>query len=305
MEKLKGQRVRNTTKRNYYSVWKSFNDFFIRLDIKPEFWEDRLTLFIGYLINFKQLQSQTVRSYISAIRNVLQDDGYEINENKFLLSSLVKVCKYQNDQVRTRLPIQKPMLIELVNFTESFYQQQGQPYLATLFRTLFITTYFGLFRVSEITLTPGGHAVQVTDVRIGSNKRKFLSILRSSKTHGKYSHPQLIKITTSRSGNENRRPLYCPYEALQKYIAIRLKYKSPNEPFFVFRDYSPVTGTHMRSTLHLMLQLMNYDQTLYNCTSFRIGRSCDLLKYGVTIENIKKLGRWKSNVVYTYLRLCY
>ena len=32
---LKQNRHRDSTKRNYYCVWKSFNDFFIRLDIKP------------------------------------------------------------------------------------------------------------------------------------------------------------------------------------------------------------------------------------------------------------------------------
>ena len=41
VEKLKLQRVRDSTKKNYYGVWKLFNDFFIQLDEKPNNWEDR------------------------------------------------------------------------------------------------------------------------------------------------------------------------------------------------------------------------------------------------------------------------
>ena len=83
---------------------------------------------------------------------------------------------------------------------------------------------------------------------------------------------------------------------------MRPPYHDMNEQFFVFRDYSPVSALHFRSTLHLMLKLMLYNERLYNCHSFRIGRSCDLMKYGLSVEMIKKLGRWKLNVVYSYLR---
>ena len=35
VEQLKLQRHRQSTKDNYYGIWKTFNQFFIRLDIKP------------------------------------------------------------------------------------------------------------------------------------------------------------------------------------------------------------------------------------------------------------------------------
>ena len=305
------ERVRSTTRRNYYSVWKTFNQFFTSLDQKPMNWEDRLSLFIGYLIEYKKVQSQTVRSYVSAIKTVLMEDGFELNHDKFLLASLVRACKVRNDSIRTRLPIRKDLLIELLKFVDCYYSQQGQEYLATLFKALFVTAYFGLFRVCELTLTSSAHAVRVTDVHIGKNKKKILFILRSSKTFGKGSRPQMIKISTKGEGAEHKQKnslkqrsfgKYCPYELLQQYIAVRPKYHDPNEQFFVFRDYSPVTSMHFRSTLHLMLRLMQYDEKLYNCHSFRIGRSSDLMKYGVSVETIKRIRRWRSNIVFAYIR---
>ena len=142
IERLKMETVRSSTRKNYYSVWKTFNNFIIQLDIKPNNWEDRLTLFIGYLIEFKKVQSQTIRSYVSAIKTVLLEDGYEVSEDKFLLSSLVRACKFRNDYVRTRLPIQRNLLSELLKFTENYYLQQGQLFLARLFKALFVTAYF-------------------------------------------------------------------------------------------------------------------------------------------------------------------
>ena len=291
---------------NYYSVWKTFNEFFIKLDVKPAKWSDRLTLCIGYLIDQKKVQPQTVRSYISAIKTVLRSDGIEISEDSYLLSLLVRACKLKNSSVRTRLPIQKNLLFELLAFTEQYYLLQNQPYLASLFKTLFITTYFGLFRVSELCMTSSQHAVRVTDVHIGKNKRKFLFILWTSKTHDRSSKPQMIKISMHGEGSENKTPAktgerFCPYEELKNFSEIIPEYHNPQEQFFVFRDYSPVTAMHMRSTLHLMLKLMKYDPGLYSSHSFRAGRSTDMLKYGLSVETIKKLGRWKTNIIFSYL----
>ena len=111
VDKLRTEKVQNTTKNNYYSAWKAFNDFFISLDIKPDNWEDRVILFIGFLIEYKKVKSQTVKSYISAIKSVLYTYGkFKLNEDKFLLTSLTRACKLQNDTVRIRLPIKKSLL---------------------------------------------------------------------------------------------------------------------------------------------------------------------------------------------------
>ena len=181
-------------------MWKSFNNFFVQLDEKPDNWEDRITLFVGYLINDQQAKSQTVKIYVSAMKAALMDIDVEVNEDRVLLVALTKACKFRNDYVRTRLPIQKILLIELIRLTGIHFMDQNQPYLAVLHQALFSTAYFGLFRVSEITLSPSDHIIQVTDVHMGQNKKKILFVLRSSKTHRPYAEPQMIKISSSPMG---------------------------------------------------------------------------------------------------------
>ena len=68
--RLEMERHRSSTQNQYYTVWKLFNEFFIKLDRKPLSWEDRLTLFVGYLVKSGK-KSTTIKSYISAIKAVL------------------------------------------------------------------------------------------------------------------------------------------------------------------------------------------------------------------------------------------
>ena len=72
-------------------------------------WEERTSLFGAYLVD-KGVQSSTLKSYFSAIKHVLKQDGYLWEDKKALLSSLVKGCKLENDRVKIRLPIQRGLL---------------------------------------------------------------------------------------------------------------------------------------------------------------------------------------------------
>ena len=303
VDRLRLQKHRSSTQKNYYTVWKLFAQFCLRLDVKPKYWEDRIVLFIGHLIHNKK-QSSTVKSYLSAIRAVLQDDGIRLNEDLFLISSLTKACKYTNDRIRTRLPLQKSMLKAVLKLVETHFNQTNQPYFKILYKTIFSTMYFGLLRISEVAK---GHPVLARDVNVGTNKKKLLLILRTSKTHWLGSKPQLVKISATKSSHINEVECIedscpCPYELLREYSRRRGPYISNNDPFFVFSDGSPIKPSQVRACLKLMLKQAGYNHKLYGTHSWRIGRSCDLLKYGLSVESIKKLGCWKSNSVFRYLK---
>ena len=307
IDRLKNNKNRDSTRRNYYCVWQKFNEIYIKLDAKPDSWEDRLILFVDYLVESK-FKSTTVQSYISAIKSVLQDDGVTISENQYLLNSLTRACKFENDCVRTRLPIQRGLLNLILDKTEELFMvKQNQPYLNIMYKALFSTTYFGLLRVSE--LTSGVHPVKACDVHVGENKNKMLFVLCTSKTHWTDSKPQIVKIQSERlktatklqKHEVNSKFKYCPFELLRKYLKYRRKYTSKKEPFFVFSSRDPVKPYNMRTTLRTILAMCRLDANMYGTHSFRIGRSVDLLKLGLDLSMVKYLGRWKSNVVYRYL----
>ena len=305
VDKLKYGDQRLSTKNIYHSVWKHFNEFFIKLDSKPSSWEERLILFVGHLINNNR-KSSTIRSYISAIKAVLAKDGHSLNEDKVLLKSLTRACKLENDTVKTRLPIQKGMLYIILGSLSEVYQ--NQPYLMKLYRELFTTAYFGMMRVGELTASQ--HTLKAKDVHIGTNKDKLLFVLHSSKTHGKNKPPQTIKISKvndyqsfarERKVNIN----VCPFGIINDYMLSRNGFIKLDEPFFVFRDKTPVKAENMRGVLKGILKKEGFQQEFYNTQSFRAGRSVDLWKANIDLPTIARLGRWSSNAIYSYFKFSY
>ena len=227
-----------------------------------------------------------------------------------MINSLTKACKLINDQIKTRLPIEKSMLGSILWQADKTYKDQ--PYLRSLHKTLISTAYFGLFRLGELAL--GEHPVLARDVHISFNKRIILFILRTSKTHWKNMRPQTITVSLTRckrsvrntnknnNSTEVENPCPCPYELLREYFVLRGPYCNDRDPFFVYSDGSPVTPEQFRKCLKSLIKLAGFKDDLYSVHSLRMGHAVDLLKLGVLVETIKLIGRWKSNAVFRYLK---
>ena len=98
-------------------------------------------MFCAYLIDTGK-QSSTVKSYMSAIKAILRDDGYAWNQDSVALCALTRACRLVNDQMRCRFPI-KIGLVEMLLF-EVQRAFANQPYLETMYLALFSITYYGL-----------------------------------------------------------------------------------------------------------------------------------------------------------------
>ena len=189
LKNINAAKNRPSTVANYLMVWRHFNAFLMQLDDKPQLWEDRVSLFAANLID-EGIQSSTLKSYISVIKGLLVDGGYDWDDGEMLICTLSQACRMINDRVSVRLPI-KCGLLEIIPF-EIKRIFHDQTYLSVLYQTIFIIAYYGLFRVGE--LATGTYPVRAKDVHIGQNKGKILFVLYTSKTHGLESRPQKIKI---------------------------------------------------------------------------------------------------------------
>ena len=269
----------------------------------PKLWEERTSLFVGYLID-RGIQSGTIKSYVSAIKNTLTNDKYPYSwaDSILRLSSLTRACKLINDTVQVRLPIQCGLL-ELILFeVQRLFAINNQRYLEIMYKALFALGYYGLMRVGELTASE--HVIKARNVHMAINKDKLMIVLYSSKTHLVANRPQKVRITANaceKSGHYMHRH-FCPFKVIRAYISSRGPYVSDEEQFFVFKDKSAVTAEIARKLLKKLIENLGLNSNLYNMHSFRIGRATDLLKYKYPIEEIKLMGRWKSNVVYKYFR---
>ena len=175
-------------------------------------------LFVTHLID-KGMQSSTVRSYVSAIKKILIEDGYQWNNTKILLSSLTRACRLVNDHVKTRLGINVGLLEVLLFEIQRFFRKnnKNQPYLVLLYQTIFALGYYGLMRVGKLTFSK--HIKKATYVHLATNKQQILIVLYSSKTHSKANRPQKIKITADvRNIEQRQKRNFCPFTLMSRYM---------------------------------------------------------------------------------------
>ena len=199
LERLRSKQTRDSTSNTYLSVWRHLNKFIISLDCRGRnlSWEEKTALFGAYLVD-GGVQSSTLKSYFSAIKHVLRQDGYIWDDKKALLSSLVKGCKLENDKVKIRLPIQKGLLEMMLFEIERLYQVENQqPYLEQMYKALFCLGYYGMLRVGEMSYSQ--HVLKACNIHVGGNKDKIMVVLYTSKTHGEESGPQKIKISETKT----------------------------------------------------------------------------------------------------------
>ena len=306
LESYKISKHRETTNDNYLCVWRNFNKFIITLDRIPETWEERIALYCTFLVEICKLKSSTIKSYVAGIKSMLKAIDYTCDHDKLLLKALTLTCQSRNDVAADRLPIQKNLMEQILFEVERYYtDEDNQPYLELLYKTMIIFLYYGLLRISEITCTKAGHALKAKDVHFAENKSKILLVLHSSKTHGKNARPQTIKIAptanTFRLWSNNNH--FCPFQITQDYRNTRgIEYYSDDEQFFIFQDRSPVNPEAVRRVLKRAIAEIGLNQDLYDTHSFRSGRATDLKRLGCPVDTIKELGRWRSNAVYKYLR---
>ena len=238
----------------------------------------------------------------------MNNDGQDIHEDRILLASITRACKINYDHSTNKLPLKKNVIALLIKSLNSYYGDQLQPYLVLLDKTMLATAYYGLFRIGKITQS--AYVVKACDIFVGTNKDKLMFILHSSKTHGKEDKPQTIKIEAlgtsiidkSKSQNQASGLQFCPFQLLRDYTHMQKPYKTEIEQVFVFADRTPVTAYNFRTMLSNLLKFAGLDQRAYCSHRIRAGHSSDLLYMGVCVETIRKLGRWKLNAVYMYLR---
>lgn len=150
-------RHRRSTRLKYHEIWTAFNKFLIKFDRMPMTWEDRIYVYIAHLVDNKK-SVKTVKSYLSAIRQILKSDGVELHEDKDLLSSLLTTCKLRNKSLYIRMPIRFKLLKAILDHTDKTFRANGQIYLATLLKAMFSTAYFGMLRVGE--MVHGSHQIK-------------------------------------------------------------------------------------------------------------------------------------------------
>ena len=233
-------------------------------------------------------------------------DGYTWDDKWIMFNALTRACKLKNDVVFDRKPVRKKLIIQLLYAIKQkrFHDDElNQFYIQIMYISAFQTAYYGLMRVGEYTRGP--HVLKAKDVSLSQDKSMAKLILHSSKTHDRSNRPQNILIKLDQHDIEEQKKYkykFHPVKQLDTYSKFRGSYINDDDQFYIFMDGTPLLPDHIRSLLRELIGNLGLNPESYDTHSFRIGRATDLMKRGDDLETVKRMGRWKSNAVYNYLR---
>ena len=113
-------------------------------------------------------------------------------------------------------------------------------YEATLFQSIYLLAYYGLFRVGELVFTSHlqpKRSIQISDISFHKDDTAVSISIRMSKTK-QYGRPIVLKIPCEKTAS------LCPVGAMRKFINIR---PSHNEQLFCHK--TPVTRSQFSAVL--------------------------------------------------------
>lgn len=264
----------------------------------PDLLDDQLAMFVAYRIE-KGDYSNTVQSYLSGIKSMLQKDGIEINTRTARLRSLIKACKYKNDRVIQRMPIKEALLVRIIRQVDLMFAMQ--PYLLSLYWCMIVMGYFAMLRTGE--MAKGDHPILARDVHLCHDHKKVQIILRTSKTHGLGDQPRYVKFDTNDSKAKLDNVHFCPYQVVREFLEIRGPKLDDEDMLFVNRDNSPVKPYQFNAVLKRAIKRLGIDPTNFGSHSLHIGHATQLDHRHVSLSEIRRRGRWKSNIIYRYIRM--
>lgn len=232
----------------------------------------------------------TVTSHVSAISYFNKINEHFDATQSFIIKRMLTGLNKLQSRKDTRLPISINMLGKII---PNLYQVCTSRYEAHLYSVAFSLAFSALLRISELTL-PNSHstvsALQFSDVLVAPSHVKIF--IRSSK-NDQYQNGAEIIIKFM----EDNKILQ---DSLSNYLVCRPKC---NGTFLCHFDGSPVTAFQFNSILKKVLEFSGIQNTFYKSHSFRIGGATYLHSIGKSDEEIKLLGRWKSNAFKSYIRL--
>ena len=235
----------------------------------------------------------SISSSISALSFVHKVNGWSDPTASFLISKLKEGCRRLHPQSDRRLPLTPTLLERIINSLPLLCCSQFE---GLLFRSAFLMAFFGFLRVSEFTCKSknaiSDKVLALCDVSIDSNGKMLNLRIRYSKTDQRGASTTLTLFDSDHQ-------ILSPVKALRDYLLVRPQIHGP---LFVHFNGEPLLSFQFSRVLKESVKFIGLNPENFSSHSFRIGAATAAALGGLSEEEIKKLGRWKSSAYRSYIR---
>ena len=239
----------------------------------------------------------TIASALSPLAFVHKVAGIPDPTECFIVKKMLSGASKLRKQPDARLPIVPHVLKQLVVMAKFASQSEYERRMLT---AMFTTAFYAFLRIGEITVRSScistSRVIQFEDItflRDASYVAKAVEVKIVHFKHNKSQRPVTLVLQAAKSDP-------CPVKCLLQFC--HLRGDSPG-PLFKFRDGSAVSRAFFSSRLADCVKLAGLDSNLFKGHSFRIGAATTAFAKGVSDEQIKMMGRWKSSAYKRYIRV--
>lgn len=243
--------------------------------------------FIAYLHNL-EFASATICTYVSAISYVHKLSQGSDPTNNFIVQKALAGVQRLSPKGDKRLPITTTLLLQLLNAVDNISKSGYEQYLL---KAMFLTSFFGFFRVGEITSDFASNSLILFNQLHLSKNRAMILLTRFK--HNATSRQ--FEVVMDKKDNK----LLCPVRGLSNYILVR---GQSDGPLFRFVHGKPIARSYYCKQLQLCLKFAGLNPAFYKTHSFRIGAASYAASLGLSDSEIRLLGRWSSDAFKTYIR---
>ena len=281
------------TLKAYHTGLHCFSRFLQHSDLTPQ-WPpniEHVTRFIAHL-SLNKYSPASARLYIAGIGyNCKRLNVTDITQNfivKKMLLGLDKLSKTAD----SRLPVTPYLLDKILDKLPSVC---SSTYESCMFTAAFSLAYFGLFRVGELVADSAknyAHALHLNDVRVINHGSCLEVDIRRAKSDQKgKGNTLLLEAIPSRT---------CPVSNLRAFLKVR---GIGSALLFCHFGGAPVTRYQFSAVMDKALRLIGLGDKTYRSHSFRIGAASVASELGLSDDEVKDIGRWKSKAYKQYIRI--
>ena len=241
------------------------------------------------------ISHSTAHVYVSAINHLFDDAMLPSpTGSRSVVHALQGYKRRRTAPPDSRLPITYDILKRLkFDLRTADYCSHDR----RVFWTACVMAFFGYLRVSEYC-TAYAERQSPADLRLGDltvRSDEVILTLRSSKTDPFREGQRVALRPTGRS--------ICPVSVVHALISSlkKSRLRQPRSPVLTFADGSFLSCSRFR---HFIKRMMAYhpEGHRFGTHSFRIGAATTAALIGQHPDEIKRAGRWKSNVYAGYIR---
>lgn len=236
--------------------------------------------------------ASTTNTYVSALGYCHRLAGFPDPTKVCFIVEMLKGYNKLGFRIDSRLPITSPILTRILEVSGSILPSN---YWAHLFNAMCTTAFYGFLRIGEVaTTSPSCNVLQLNQVSKLVNDLGVccgFQITLSNYKHCYNQRPFSISLT--------RRPEACPVQTLLSYLQVR---GGHDGPLFQTLDGLPISRRVFNTYLSRVIRTCGLEPSRYKGHSFRIGAASHAAQCGYSDNQIRLMGRWRSDAFKKYIR---